>query len=466
MTTLIGIDAGTSAIKAVAFTLDGVVQAQSAQGTPLSRPEPGWVEQDMEETWVRTATVISEVVDALPGGADVAAVGVTAQGDGCWLIDDEGQPVRDAILWSDGRASEYIHIWQKSGLAAAIYDICGCAPFPGASVPILNWLRDHEPDALERSATLFYCKDWIKYRLTHTRTIDPSDATLPFLDVETLKYSDTVPDLVDVPEIRHLRPPIAAPTDVVGTVTSAAANATGLPDSTPVVSGILDIPACAYGSGAVAPGDRSSVIGTTSLNQALQDTPNTEPRNVGFTLALSNQRWTRVMASMAGTPNLDWILDEILDTDDFDAVEARVRSVPVGAEGVMYHPYLSASGERSPFLKPTARAQFTGLSPEHTRDHLARAVYEGVALAMRDCHEHMAGGAESVLMAGGGLAPNYGARCLPTVSTRRSTCRREKSLAQREPLFWPGLGSTSMRICPRPLGRRPRSNGPTRRTLR
>lgn len=402
MTTLIGIDAGTSAIKAVAFTLDGAVQAQSAHETPLSRPHPGWVEQDMEETWSRTGTVISAVVEALPNGAEVAGVGVTAQGDGCWLIDDEGRPVRDAILWSDGRASDYIQQWQQSGLAAAIYDICGCAPFPGSSVPILNWLREHEPDAIERAATIFYCKDWIKYRLTGTRTIDPSDATLPFLNVETLEYSDTVPDLVDIPEIRDLRPPIAAPTDIIGEVTPAAANITGLPEGTPVVSGILDIPACGYGSGAVAPGDRSSVVGTTSLNQVLQDDPRTEPRNVGFTLALGDDRWTRVMASMAGTPNLDWLLEEVLDTDDFDAVEARVRSVPVGAEGVLYHPYLSASGERSPFLKPSARAQFTGLSPDHTRDHIARAVYEGVALAMRDCYEHMAGGADAVLMGGGG----------------------------------------------------------------
>lgn len=402
MKTVIGVDAGTSAIKAVAFSLDGDAVAQAACETPLSRPQPGWVEQDMEETWTRTGTVIRRVVEALPDGADIAAVGVTAQGDGCWLIDEDGRPVRDAILWSDGRASSYIQDWQASGLAAALYDICGCAPFPGSSVPILNWLQDEEPETVERADLVFHCKDWIRYRLTGTRTIDPSDATLPFLDVEQGTYSEKVPDLVGVPALQTMRPPLADPTDVVGTVTPAAAEATGLAAGTPVVSGILDIAACAYGSGAVRPGDRSSVVGTTSLNQVLQDTPNTEPRNVGFTIALGGGRWTRVMASMAGTPNLDWVLSELMDTDDFDAVEARVRDVPVGAEGVMYHPYLSASGERSPFLEPSARAQFTGLDPEHTRGHLARAVYEGVALAMRDCYEHMGGQADAVLMGGGG----------------------------------------------------------------
>jgi sugar (pentulose or hexulose) kinase len=402
MTTLIGIDAGTSAIKAVAFAPDGVPRAQAACETPLSRPRPGWVEQDMEETWARTGRVVAEVVAALPDGAEIAAVGVTGQGDGCWLIDKDGRPVRPAILWSDGRAADYIQEWQASGRAAQLYEICGCAPFPGSSVPLLNWLRDEEPAALERADLLFHCKDWIKYRLTGTRTIDPSDATLPLLDVETMDYSEAVPDLVGVPELQTMRPPLAAPTDVVGTVIEAAAETTGLPAGVPVVSGILDIPACAFGSGAVAPGDRSSVVGTTALNQALQGAPHTEPANVGFTIAMGDGRWTRVMASMAGTPNLDWVLDEILDTDDYDAVEARVRDVPVGADGVLYHPYLSASGERSPFLQPTARAQFTGLSPEHTRDHLARAVYEGVALAMRDCYAHMPGPAESVLMGGGG----------------------------------------------------------------
>ena len=399
---LLGVDAGTTSIKAVAFSPDGNERVSRTRETPISTPKGGWVEQDMAATWERTAAAIRGVVDALPESAEIPAVGVTGQGDGCWLIDDDGDPVRNAVIWSDGRAADYVRRWQESGLTADIYDVCGCAPFPGSCVPILNWLDDEEPEAVERADTAFFCKDWLKFRLTGERSTDPSDATLPFLDVERAAYSDEMPELVGLPELADLRPPLVSPTDVVGRVTPAAADATGLSVGTPVVSGMIDIAACALGSGAAKPGDSSSVVGTTSLNQTLLDSPRTDPPNVGFTIALGEGLWTRAMASMVGTPNLDWALSELLDTDDFDAVEERVRSIPVGAEGVVYHPYLSSGGERSPFLKTTARAQFTGLSPDHTRDHLARAVYEGVALAMRDCYEHIPGQTDAVLMGGGG----------------------------------------------------------------
>ncbi len=399
---LIGVDAGTTSIKAVAFSLDGDEHVSEVRETPLETREGGRVEQDMTATWERTADAIRAVVDALPASTEIPAVGVTGQGDGCWLVDEDGDPVRKAILWSDGRAAEYVQRWQESGRAADIYDVCGCASFPGSCGPILNWLHDEEPETIERADTVFFCKDWLKFRLTGERSTDPSDATLPFLDVERTEYSAEIPDLLGVPGLADLRPPLVPATDVLGRVTPAAADATGLPEGTPVVSGMIDIAASALGSGAAQPGDSSSVVGTTSLNQRLLDAPQTDPPNVGFTIALGEGLWTRAMASMVGTPNLDWALSELLDTEDFDAVEERVRSIPVGAEGVVYHPYLSSGGERSPFLKTTARAQFTGLSPEHTRDHLARAVYEGVALAMRDCYEHIPGETDAVLMGGGG----------------------------------------------------------------
>lgn len=399
---LIGVDAGTTSIKVVAFSLNGEEDVRRTRETPITKPEQGWVEQDMTATWERTAEAVHEVVGALPDSADITAVGVTGQGDGCWLVDDDGAPVRNAILWSDGRAADYVRRWQKSGLTADIYDICGCAPFPGSSVPILNWLRDEEPGVIERADTAFFCKDWLKFRLTGERSTDFSDATLPYLDVEQTAYSDQIPNIVGVPELSNLRPPLVPAADIVGRITSVAADVTGLPEGTPVVSGLIDIAASALGSGAVDPGDSSSVVGTTSLNQTFVSSPRVDPPNVGFTIALGDGLWTRAMASMAGTPNLDWALSELLDTDDFDAIEGRVRSIPVGSEGVVYHPYLSSGGERSPFLKPTARAQFTGLSPDHTRDHLVRAVYEGVALAMRDCYEHIPGQTDAVLMGGGG----------------------------------------------------------------
>jgi sugar (pentulose or hexulose) kinase len=400
---LIGIDAGTTNIKSVAFSLDGAELVQSSRENELITPNPGWVEQDMTATWELTATTIRDVVDALDDDQEVIGVGVTAQGDGCWLLDGDGDPVRDAILWSDGRASSLVQEWQRSDVGNEVYDICGNGLFPGASVAIFRWLAENEPDAVDETETIFHCKDWIKYRLTDELTIDPSDASLPFLDIERGEVSADVGELVGLPGVEEHLPRLAPGTEIVGHVTDEAASATGLPPGTPVVSGMIDVVASGIGGGSGVAGDSSSVVGTTSLNQTFLDEPDTDPHGVGFTFDVGVEGlYSRAMASMAGTPNLDWVLDEVVGSRDFDEIEDRIAEIDVGSEGVMYHPYLSSAGERAPFLKTTARAQFTGLTPDHTQDHLVRAVYEGVALAMRDCFEHIPETTERIYMSGGG----------------------------------------------------------------
>jgi sugar (pentulose or hexulose) kinase len=399
--TIIGIDAGTSMIKGVAFSLEGDPLYESRRENRVLRPRSGWEEQDMDETWGATAEVLHEITSQLDD-EEIVAVGVTGQGDGCWLMDEDGEPARDAILWSDGRADAIIDEWQSGFVGGQIYDICGNVQFPGSSLAILLWLRENEPEVVDRADTVFFCKDWLKYKLTGAVASDPSDMSLPYVDVEAVEYSSELFDLVGAPEFEELLPPLADPTDVVGTVTDETERKTGVPRGTPVVSGMFDIPASMYGSGVAEPGQGSSVVGTTSLNQLLLDEPDSSPHGAGMTLSLGNDRWTRVMASMIGTPNLDWALSEIRGETDYQAAAEEAQNVPIGAEGLLYHPYLSSSGERAPFLNTNARAQFTGLSPDHTRDHLIRAVYEGVALAMKDCYEHIPGTADEVYIGGGG----------------------------------------------------------------
>ena len=399
---LVGVDAGTTNIKTATFTLEGEELTRASRETPLEMPREGWVEQDMAATWDRAAATIREAVGALGDDATVIALGVTGQGDGCWLVDDDGEPVRDAILWSDGRAATYLTGWTDDGTADRVREITGSDLFAGAALPILQWLADNEPETIADADTVFFCKDWIKYRVTGERAMDYSDASLPFLDIESQSYSEAVPGLVDVPGLADLLPPLSDGRDVVGTVTDRAAERTGVPAGTPVISGVIDIAASAIGCGAVAPGDSSSVVGTTSLNQTFRADPPAELTGHGFTLAVLEDRYCRTMASMAGTPNLDWALSELAPEWDFEDAERAARSAPATAKGLLYHPYLSASGERSPFNDPNARGQFLGLSPTHDRADLLRAVYEGVALAMRDCYEHIDVDADRVTVSGGG----------------------------------------------------------------
>ncbi|QSG09955.1 Sugar (pentulose and hexulose) kinase [Halapricum desulfuricans] len=414
---LIGVDAGTSMIKAVAYTTEGQPLYKSSRKNEVLRPESGWREQDMDDTWDATAATLREVAEQLNPQDEILGLGVTGQGDGCWLIDDEGQPVRDAILWHDERASDIIGEWQETDVNEQLYDVCGSVQFPGSSLAILLWLQEHETETIMQADTVFFSKDWLKYRLTGEVTSDPSDMSLPYVDVETGEYSSEVFEIVDAPQLESLLPPLHDPLDVIGEVTTEAAKQTDIPAGTPVVSGLFDVPCSMFGSGVSHAGEGASVVGTTSLNQVLMDEPDPSPDGVGMTLSLGldgengfgEQRWTRVMASMIGTPNLDWWLDMLRyrEDPDYAAIEKRASEIPIGSEGVLYHPYLSGSGERAPFLNTKARAQMIGLEPDHTEEHIVRAVYEGVGMAMKDCYEHIPDTPEEVYVAGGGANSDF-----------------------------------------------------------
>ena len=405
---LIGVDAGTTVIKAVAFSLDGEELHQHSIDNAVDHPEPGYAEQSMDDTWEKTAMAIRAVVAELDSDDEIVGLGVTAQGDGCWFVDSDGKPIRPAILWSDSRASDIVGRWADEGIDQEIYDICGGGLFPGSSLTILQWLTEHEPQTVEEIDTVFWCKDWLKYKLTDVICSDPTDMSLPYLDIESCEYADEVLELVGMSHMSETLPPLKNGDEVIGEVTAAAAEATGLPAGTPVVSGFFDVPASAIGSGASRAGDGSSVVGTTSLNQTLLDEPYKGSTPVGITVGLGvDDKWCRFMASMTGTPNLDWALDEIMAFSEFNLVEMAVGDIPIGADGVIYHPFLSSAGERAPFSDPNARAQFMGLTQEHTQAHLVRAVYEGISLAMRDCYEHLPYDAEEIFLSGGGAKSDF-----------------------------------------------------------
>lgn len=409
---LIGIDAGTTVIKSVAFTLDGEEIYQSSVENAVHRPESGWAEQSMVTTWKKTAQTLSEVADALDDEDDLVALGVTGQGDGCWLVDEDGDPVRPAILWSDGRANSYVQQWQEEGITDTVYDICGGTQFPGSSLVILRWLKENEPEQYEAADTVFYCKDWLKYKLTGELTTDPSDASLPYIDAETAEYSEEVLEVVNMPDVREMRPDLIPGTNIVGQLTQNAVVETGLPQGTPVVSGFIDIAASAFGSGAVHPGEGSSIVGTTAVNQTILAEPPNDDEQAGIllTLGVEDGVWTKFMSSMTGTPNLDWAIEEVMDKSSFNLVEEEVESIPIGSDGLIYHPFLSSAGERAPFVNPNARAQFMGLNQEHTQAHLVRAVYEGISLAMLDCYKHLPQNADEVYLSGGGANSDFWCR--------------------------------------------------------
>ena len=398
---LLAVDAGTSSIKTVAFAPDGTEVAVATRDTTTYRPEPGHVEQKMPSAWQQTAATLREVVAALPEGAEPLGVSVTGQGDGLWAITETGDPVRNAVLWSDSRAAGIIEQWRTDGRLARIVDQCGSEPYPGMSLPLLVWLAREEPDRYQRVDTVLSCKDWLKYKLTGERTLDHTEATIPYLDKTTERYDPSVFEVVGLPDAKSVLPRLAAPTEVIGTVTQAAAEATGLDPGLPVVSGAFDVPASGIGTGAATAGGLSITLGTSLTHQVFVDGP--QPATSGIQMSLGHEgRWTYAISSNAGTPSLEWVAETIAGGMDVADLEYLAASAPPGSDGVLYHPYLSAAGERGPFVDPDARGQFVGLTPDHGTEHLVRAVYEGLSLAVRDCVTHLPADPTTAAVTGGG----------------------------------------------------------------
>jgi len=398
---LLAVDAGTSAIKAVAFGTDGEELAAASRETETVRPEPGHVEQEMPAVWELTAEALREVSSALPTGAEPLGLGLTGQGDGLWAVTEGGEPVRNAILWSDSRAAPILEEWEGGGQLAEVVAQCGSALYPGMSLPLLAWLAREESDAFDRVGTVLSCKDWLAYRLTGERTVDHSEATVPYLDRETERLAPGVFDAVGLPGAREVLPELCAPTEIVGWITDEAADATDLAEGLPVVSGPFDVPASGIGGGAATPGDGSVTLGTSLTHQVLADGPRADADGIGMALGIEGL-WTYAIGSNAGTPSLEWAVEALAGADDVAELADVAAGAPVGSDGVLYHPYLSTAGERGPFVDPAARAQFVGLTPEHGPEHLVRAVFEGLSLAVRDCVGALPVEASPVALCGGG----------------------------------------------------------------
>lgn len=257
------IDVGTTSIKAVLFDQAGRERVVARASVGVDRPQPGWAEQDMRAVWQEVIGLLSELAQA--AGPSLAGLAITAQGDGCWLSDAEGVPVRPAILWNDGRAGPRVASWLADGTLGRMLDIGHFTGFAGIPAAILPWLAEMEPTALTRARTVFTCGSWIYRRLTGQTLIDPSDAAVPFMSATRQAYDDTLLDLSGVKHIAALLPPIAqAGRPVYGLLPHVSAT-TGLPVDLPVVLAPYDVPAAALGAGCVEPGDMLMVLGTTFL---------------------------------------------------------------------------------------------------------------------------------------------------------------------------------------------------------
>ena len=410
---LIGIDLGTSLIKCVVFN-EACEEILVMHQTPhILQKQKDFSEIPMDSFWSQVYSLISSVIYKLgTDKAKISAIGISGTACGCWLIDDKGSPVRDAILWNDGRAADIIGIWQSEGILDEIFQLTGNSIFPGYPVAVMKWISDNEPDALRIAHWNIFCKDWIRYKLTGEIFVDHSDMGYFPYDIRGRTLGNRILKICGIEECEKLIPEIIEPDDHAGWLLPSIVADLGLTGSIPVVAGMVDVAAGTLGGGAYKTGQVCSIIGTSFLNTIISSSPSFTPTGIGVQTSTINKQFIRSMVNTSGTINLQWFLenfcpDKFSESQNgpdsvYDWAEETASSVALGSEGVLYHPYINTTGVISPFVNPTARAQFFGISSQNTRAHLLRAVYEGTALSMLDSFLNMPEEVNEIYLSGGG----------------------------------------------------------------
>jgi xylulokinase len=355
---LVGLDVGTTGVKALAITPDGKPIASAEEEYELSTPEPGWAEQDPEDWWRASEAALARL------GGEGADVGLSGQMHGLVCLDEDWRVLRPAILWNDQRtAAECAEIEERVGLERLIA-LTGNRALTGFTAPKLLWLRRHEPDVYARIRRIVLPKDYVRYRLTGEWAIDAADASGTLLfDVANRQWSDEVLQALEIPP--EWLPPASESTEVAGAGDQQAA---------------------ALGVGAVEPGTLSVVLGTSGV--VLASLPayahDASARVHAFCHAIPDT-WEAMGVMLNAAGALRWFRDAVAPDASFDELTTAAATCPPGANGVTFLPYLQ--GERTPHADPDTRAAFVGLSLEHRRPALARAVLEGVAYGLRDSFE-------------------------------------------------------------------------------
>jgi erythritol kinase len=413
----VAVDAGTSAIKAVLFDDRGRELRVARRAVQVLRPQPTWSEQDMTEVWERVVDVIRDVAVGEP---EIALLVVTGQGDGCWLVDEQGRPTGPAPLWNDGRASAYVDRWQHDGTLNRGYALNGSISFPGLANAVLRWLGDYDPERLRRSASLLSCAGWLALCLTGRVCAEISDASAPFLDAATGGYSAALLELYGLSSLERLLPPIVSGPSALAPLRAEAADVLGLPAGTPVFLAPYDVASSAIGMGAREAGQAVAVLGTTLFTGVITDRADEDSAPSGARVALGLPgRFLRFFPTLTGVETLTWGA-ALLGLDGPVEFAELAASGDPGANGLTMLPYLSPAGERAPFLDPRARGSILNLSLEHGRADLARAALEALSMVVRDCLEATPAAVSELRLGGGGANSAFWCQLIADVTGVRT----------------------------------------------
>lgn len=388
----IGLDNGGTLTKAALYDLKGREVAVASVATKMLTLWAGFCERDMDEMWDANCAVLRELLrKSGVDPQDIRCVACCGHGKGLYLWGKDDRPVRNGIISTDNRAWEYPLRWEQDGTARAVFErscqkILACQP-----VSLLAWLRDHEPACIGNIRWIFECKDYVRFRLTGEAFGEITDYSgANFVNLHTGQYDVELLGLFGLECLADSLPPLRLSTEVCGCITREAAVLTGLAEGTPVAGGMFDIDACALAVGAVDESRVCMIAGTWSINEYVGKNPVLDGRVMMNSLFCLPGHYLIEECSPTSAGNNEWFVNTLLpelkqlalrDGDSvYDVVNDMVESVGAEEPCPVFLPFLMASN-----VHPEAKAAFVGISNHHTRAHIARSVYEGIAFSHR-CH--------------------------------------------------------------------------------
>lgn len=385
---LMGIDNGGTFSKAALFDEDGRQISIASVPTVTITPKPGYTERDMEELWRVNAKAVKQAIEKSEiNPSQIAGVSFSGHGKGLYLVGEDGKPAYNGILSTDARAWEYVKKWTADGTKEKVYeksfqDILACQP-----VSILAWIRDYEPEVLERTRYIFAVKDYIRYKMTgeaYAEYTDFSGGNL--LNLTTQDYDRELLGYFGLESVYDKLPPLKHAADICGYVTKEASEATGLPEGIPVAAGMFDINACGIASGLTDEEQMCMIAGTWSINEFIRKEPVTNG-----TVALNSMfcipgYYLIEESSPTSAGNMEWFIRNLMSYEKeeakkngssvYEITNQWVEEIEPQDNNLIFLPFLNGSNEEA-----LAKGTFVGLTAYHNKRYMLRAVYEGIVFS-------------------------------------------------------------------------------------
>jgi len=392
-----GIDAGTSGIKAIVLDDKGNLLGVGYHECNLTTPKPNWVEQNPEDWWKACSAAAAQAAANSGCGKEIKAIGFSGQMQGCTLMDKNMQPLSNCMIWLDQRSSKEAEYLSQIMDKQEMLSITGSFCLPSFWAAKLHWLKANQPNLYEQIDTVLFTKDYLRYRMTGEVATEVSDASLTFLlDLNTRQWSDRMFEVTGLP--RSIVPDrVLESQDVAGYLLPEVAEAWGMTAGIPVVAGGGDQPVGGVGCGVIKPGIISATIGTSGVVFGCCDKPFVDQQRRAMNSLCHSvpELYSFLGCTLGAGGSFKWMRDTLFadkkvalaaeGKDVYDYMTGLAAAAPVGCEGLVFLPYLN--GESTPHVDPNARGVFFGMSYRSDLGCLCRSVMEGVTFSLRDTIE-------------------------------------------------------------------------------